>query len=256
MTTEPTLEEDLELATRLARLGSEIALQYFARGVPAETKPDGTPVTIADREIERALLAELARFRPKDAVLGEELGARGTSARRWLLDPIDGTFGFVRGDSQWGTHVALEVDERVVLGVVTRPVQEAIWWASRGRGAYRSRMTPGSSRVELHVSTQATLCNSRVTVWTNSPSPRVDALRSKTKWVEPELDAILHLAEGRMEAVIDCNGKAWDHAPLLILVEEAGGSFSDSYGGRRLDLGEGRFSNGRIHAALDALLAS
>jgi histidinol-phosphatase len=256
MTNEPTLDEDLELATRLALLGSEIALHYFARGVSEETKPDGTPVTVADRAIEQALLAELARFRPEDAVLGEEHGARGTSSRRWLLDPIDGTFSFLRGESQWGTHVALEVADRIVLGVITRPVQGLRWWARRGGGAYRSRMTPGSSRVKLQVSAQAALCDSRVTVWTNTATPIVETLRARAKWIEPELDAILHLADGHMDAVIDPHGKAWDHAPLVILVEEAGGAFSDAHGGRRLDLGEGRFSNGLIHAELDALLAN
>jgi histidinol-phosphatase len=256
MTTERNFSAELVIAKQLAALASEIALHYFHRGVPADTKPDGTPVTVADREIEQALRDALTRFSPDDAILGEELGATGTSARRWLLDPIDGTSNFVAGNSQWGTHVALEVDERIVLGVITRPVQGLSWWAVRGGGAYRSDLARRASDVRLRVSTRAELNASRVTVWTNAIGPIVERLRRQAKWVEPDLDAILRLAEGSLEAVIDPNGKAWDHAPLVVLVEEAGGTFSDSLGGHRVDGGEGRFSNGLIHRELEALLGT
>jgi fructose-1,6-bisphosphatase/inositol monophosphatase family enzyme len=247
---------ELDIARQLAVLASEIALHYFHRGVSADTKPDGTPVTVADRDIEQKLLQALTRFRPEDAVLGEELGARGSSPRRWLLDPIDGTSNFVCGDSQWGTHVALEVEQHIVLGVITRPAQGLSWWACRGCGAYRSEICPGSTDVRLHVSTRAELSESRVTVWTNKVEPVLDSLRRQAQWVEPKLDAILHLAEGRLEAVIDGNGKPWDHAPAVVLVEEAGGMFSDSLGGHSVYLGEGRFTNGLIHRELDAFLAT
>jgi histidinol-phosphatase len=250
-----TLRADLELAKQLAGLASEIALHYFERGMPVDTKPDGTPVTVADREIEQALLETLIRSRPDDAIIGEELGARGVSSRRWLLDPIDGTFNFVRGNAEWGTHVALEFEEHIVLGVITRPVLDLSWWASRGSGAYRSKMLPGSVGVRLNVSTRAELRTSRVTVWTNEDDPVVDSLRRQANWVEPSLDAILRLAEGGLEAVIDRHGKPWDHAPAVVLVEEAGGRFSDSCASHRVDLGEGRFSNGLIHDELTALLA-
>jgi histidinol-phosphatase len=256
MTADQTFRAELAIARRLAVVASEIALHYFHRGVSADTKSDGTPVTVADREIEQTLVEALTRFRPEDAVLGEEFGARGASSRRWLLDPIDGTSNFVSGNSQWGTHVALELDEHIVLGVITRPARGLSWWACRGCGAYRSESAPGSTDVRLHVSTQAELRASRVTVWTNEIDPMLDRLRRQAQWVEPSLDAILRLAEGGLEAVIDRSGKPWDHAPAVVLVEEAGGTFSDSFGGHRLDCGEGRFSNGLIHAELGALLAN
>jgi histidinol-phosphatase len=256
MNIDQSFRADLDIARRLGVLASEIALRYFHRGVSAETKPDGTPVTVADRYIEQTLLQALTRLRPEDAVLGEELGACGSSPRRWLLDPIDGTSNFVCGNSQWGTHVALEVEQHIVLGVITRPAQGLSWWACRGCGAYRSEICPGSTDVRLHVSTRAELSESRVTVWTNKVEPVLDSLRRQAQWVEPKLDAILHLAEGRLEAVIDGNGKPWDHAPAVVLVEEAGGTFSDSLGGHSVYLGEGRFTNGLIHRELDALLAT
>lgn len=255
MTADQTLLAELDLARQLAGLASEIALHYFDRGVSGDIKPDGTPVTVADREIEQALVEALMRSRPEDAVVGEELGARGASPRRWLLDPIDGTFNFVRGNAEWGTHVALELGEHIVLGIITRPALGLSWWASRGSGAYRSEILPSSTGVRLNVSRRAELRTSRVTVWTNEGDPIVDSLSRQAKWTEPNLDAILHLAEGGLEAVIDRNGRPWDHAPAVVLVEEAGGRFSDSFAGHRVDLGEGRFTNGLIDDELAALLS-
>jgi histidinol-phosphatase len=76
-------------------------------------------------------------------------------------------------------------------------------------------------------------------------------LKRSATWVEPDLDAILRLAEGEIEAVIDRQGKPWDHAPAVVLVQEAGGAFSDSHGGYRVDRGEGRYANGFIHNQLE-----
>jgi histidinol-phosphatase len=83
----------------------------------------------------------------------------------------------------------------------------------------------------------------------------VARLKRSATWVEPDLDAILRLAEGEIEAVIDRLGKPWDHAPAVVLVQEAGGAFSDSQGGHRIDLGEGRYTNSLVHDQLDALLS-
>jgi histidinol-phosphatase len=247
--------DDLALARRLAVLATEVALDYFARGVSAQRKPDGTPVTAADVEIERAIVHELARERPDDAVLGEELGAQGSSSRRWILDPIDGTAYFLRHEPDWGTHIALEVDGRVVVGVITRPVTGRCYFASRGDGAFRSELSAQAAGTRLRVSSQAHLSQSRVTAWTLRTDPIIARLQESARWVAPAVDNVLRVAEGELEAVIDRLGKAWDHAPAVVLVEEAGGAFSDAEGGRRIDLGEGRYTNGLIGAELHALLA-
>jgi histidinol-phosphatase len=258
MTTPSTasLSDDLALARRLAVLATEVALDYFARGVSADQKPDGTPVTAADVHIERVLSSELAKERPGDAVLGEELGAQGSSSRRWILDPIDGTAYFLRGQPDWGTHVALEVDGRVVVGVITRPATSRCYFASRGAGAFRSEVALDSPATRLRVSAQANLAHSRVTTWTRATDPLIERLKAAAVWVEPAVDNILRITEGELEVVVDRLGKAWDHAPAVVLVEEAGGSYSDAHGGHRLDLGEGRYTNGRVRAELDALLAT
>jgi histidinol-phosphatase len=246
-----SLDADLELAIRLSEAASEIALAHLRRGVRAAPKADGSPVTEADLAVERRLLEMLASERPDDGVLGEETGIHGASARRWVLDPIDGTCNYVEGRPQWGTHVALEHEGEVVLGVITRPALGRRWWAARGRGAFRSEAAAPGAPVRLRVSTVDDLRRSRVSLWTRAPN---EALERAAIRVAPDLDDILRLLEGALEAVVDVAGKPWDHAPAVVLVEEAGGRFEDRLGGRRIDIGEGRYTNGRVAESLRRVL--
>ena len=245
---------DLEFARQLAAVASELALDYFRRGVATQLKPDGSPVSEADVAIERRLRQLIGERHPGDGVLGEELGETGSRERRWVLDPIDGTSNFVAGRPLWGTHVALEVEGEIVVGVITRPVLGASWWASRGGGAHRADDSAGSR--QLQVSRVQALSESRVTLWTHQEDASIDVLNQNCRWVHPNLDALLRVAEGELEALVDRSGKPWDLAPAVVLVEEAGGRFSDRDGGRRLDLGDASFSNGLIHGDLRRLLAA
>lgn len=136
------LSSDLALALALGERASEVALPLFRRGVVSHQKPDGSLVTEADTEVERHLLALLGEQRPDDAVLSEESGCHGSSTRRWILDPIDGTSFFASGRESWGTHVALEQHGQLVLGLITRPVAGHWCWATRGGG----RFVPASAR--------------------------------------------------------------------------------------------------------------
>ena len=254
---DPTLDDDLALAHRLVDLASEVALEFFHRGVETIVKADNSPVSEADLEVDRRMLGVLAAERPDDAVLSEESGERAGGDRRWILDPIDGTFNFVEGHPAWGTHVALEVDGELALGVISRPVYEQRYWATRGGGAYMrgTGATDASTPTQLHVSTTSDLAQSRVTAWSNPPASRLASLRGACVFVEPaSLDNILAVATGELEAVIGSRGKIWDHAPAVIIVTEAGGAFRDREGGQRLDLGTSRYTNGRIDADLHALL--
>ena len=128
---------DLELALRLADAADALSLgRLRARDLVVETKPDRTPVTEADREVERQLRAILAHERRRDAILGEEEGLVGSGSRKWIVDPIDGTRNYSRGVPVWATLIALEIDARVELGVVSAPALHRRWWAERGGGAY------------------------------------------------------------------------------------------------------------------------
>jgi histidinol-phosphatase len=119
---EPIETDDLRLAHHVADVAEALSLREFSRGpVAARRKPDGTPVSAADREIEEAILGILARDRPRDAVLGEESGRHGTGARRWIVDPIDGTESFLARGRFWATSIALTLDGEPCLGVVSSP---------------------------------------------------------------------------------------------------------------------------------------
>src|SRR5688572_15000843 len=123
--------DDLRLAFDTSDLAADLALAHFATGVSATLKADGTPVTEADRAVERLLRETLSEGRPDDAFLGEELGRLGASDRVWILDPIDGTSFFQLGDPNWRIHVALEVRGTIEVAVVTAPALRRCWWATR-----------------------------------------------------------------------------------------------------------------------------
>lgn len=234
-------------------MAAEIGMSGFQSTFVTQEKADGSPVTEIDLAIEQALLRILAEERPFDTVLGEEFGTTGTAPRRWILDPIDGTFNFVDGNDCWGTHVALEQDGEIVLGIISRPARDQCWWAVRGAGAYKAPLTDFRQKEQLQVSSIATLAQSQASVWGQIPAAPLARINNETQRKQPELDDILRLAEGKLEIVIDPLGKVWDHAPAMILVEEAGGRFYDQAWGRRFDSGEGRFTNGRIDQQLKQL---
>ncbi|GHF52136.1 histidinol-phosphatase [Streptomyces mashuensis] len=232
------LDEDFLLAERLVGLADSLALTYFGAPNPVRDKTDGSPVSEADLAVEHAMLDLLRRERPGDAVLSEETGGRGSSGRRWIIDPIDGTVPFLAGGRGWGTHVALEVDGELEIGAVSRPTENTVYWARRGRGAYvRAHGRERRLRIggDDGPGPGLGLGAARVSgfLFPESPvRPHVEALPGWTEW---QVSAIGDLVEGRVDAVADEGGKVWDRAPAVLLVLEAGGRVDDLSGGRRLD---------------------
>ncbi|MEU3991641.1 inositol monophosphatase family protein [Streptomyces platensis] len=235
-------DNDVLLAHRLVDLADRMALRYFQQGVRSQEKADGSPVSEADLAVEKAMLEVLATERPRDSVLSEESGAgeRGTvsaAPRRWILDPIDGTVPFLAGRRDWGTHVALEVDGELRIGVVSRPTEGTRWWARHGTGAYASTASsPLSTARRLRIPAAVTaLRRARVGGFLFAGSP-VDAVQDRMCWVgESPVSLLADLLEGRVDAVIDEGGHVWDRAPAALLVQEAGGHVDDLCGGRRID---------------------
>ena len=130
-------QDDLSLAHELADLADSITLRHFrSEGLVVETKPDMTPVSEADRQVEQAVRGRLAEVRAADSVMGEEYGSAGDPAggRRWIIDPIDGTKGYVRGMPVWATLLALQEGEELTAGVISAPALRRRWWAARGWG--------------------------------------------------------------------------------------------------------------------------
>jgi histidinol-phosphatase len=239
---------DLELALRLADAADAISLPRFRSGLAIETKPDLTPVTEADRAVEAELRRLLAEARPGDAILGEEGGADGAGSRRWIVDPIDGTRNYARGVPVWATLVALETDGVVALGVISAPALRGRWWAERGGGAY----TNGEP---MHVSAIGRVEEAVLSFAIDDEVPAL-ALRAWHARGLGDFWAHMLVAEGAVDGAIDAVGiSEWDVAAVQVIVEEAGGRFSDFGGSSRIDSGTAVTSNGLLHEELLAAVA-
>ncbi|MGV9883507.1 inositol monophosphatase family protein [Streptomyces sp. NPDC003006] len=230
-------DADLLLAHQLVDLADAISLRHFGRGPRSHRKADGTPVSEADLAVEEAMLAVLAAERPGDAVLSEESGALSVSARRWIIDPIDGTIPFLAGRRDWGTHVALEIDGELRIGVLSRPTEGRRWWARSGTGAYASSHVQPLSAVRRLSIPEFTgpLAGARVGGFLFPGSP-FEAVRDRMRWADSSVCLVADLLEGRVAGIVDEGGHVWDRAPVALLVREAGGRVDDLHGGARIDL--------------------
>jgi histidinol-phosphatase len=240
---------DLELALQLADAADAISMRRFRTGLAFETKADLTPVTEADREVEAKLRALLAEACPEDAILGEEQGTTGSGARRWILDPIDGTRNYARGIPVWATLVALEEDGEVRIGVVSAPALARRWWAERGEGAVVNGKHIGVSSV-------AEIEDAVLSFALENAVPKI----ARRAWhVRGFGDFWSHMlvAEGAVDASVDTVGVAeWDLAAVQVIVEEAGGRFTDFEGVARFDGRSAIASNGLLHDELLRSLAT
>jgi len=225
-------EKELEIGAAIARGAGEISLRYFRTGLLFEAKPDDSPVTRADKECEQYIAAELERAFPEDGLLGEE-GARKTSrsGRIWIIDPIDGTRDFVRGNPAWSNLIGLEAGGEVVAGFANMPVLGELFTAVRGAGAFvNGQPIHTSAMVDVP---QAVACFDSLNAALRQPFAG-----KLLAWLEPFwaarsmggcLDALM-VARGQAEIWIETSGKPWDFAALKIIAEEAGARFFDFEG--------------------------
>jgi histidinol-phosphatase len=252
--------DDLALALELADLADSITLRrYRAEDLVIDTKPDLTPVTEADRAVEEAVRARLADSRPDDAVVGEEYGSStaSPSGRRWIVDPIDGTKSYVRGMPTWATLIALSIQNEITLGVVSAPAIPRRWWAQQGAGAFADgRRIQVSSVPQL---ADAQLIWSGIEDW--DAVGRLDSLLElgrrcwRTRGVGDAWQYML-VAEGAAEIALDPAVSLWDLAAPQVIVEEAGGRFTDLGGARRANGGSGLATNGLVHEAALAIVGT
>jgi histidinol-phosphatase len=235
-----TWARELEIAMAAAKKAAELAL-YHQPNIVAETKPDKSPVTQADRECERMIARMLSHAFPEDGILGEEgASAEGSSGRRWIIDPIDGTRDYVRGNPLWANLIALEADNDVVVGVVNLPVLGKLYTASRGAGAHCN-----ASRIQASAKTvveESVLCvngydklskttfRDRLLDW----MARFWAVRG----LGGAADAMM-VASGHAEVWLEPKASAWDFAPLKVVLEEAGARFLNADGGSSIYAGNG-----------------
>jgi histidinol-phosphatase len=245
----------IAVAVDAARAAGEIAMRYYASGFDVSIKDDHSPVTQADREAEKAIVEILSRAFPSHGVLGEELGARGDAEVRWIVDPIDGTRNFVRHVPIWATLIALEEHGEITAGVIHVPPTGEMYTARRGGGAFLNGE-------RLDVSTCAVMREAFLVhgglglIKQAGPWDGFMRLVDATERQRGFGDYMGYtvVAGGKAEIYLEVDLKPWDLAPCKILVEEAGGVFTDLHGRATIYSGHALASNGRLHEAALALL--
>jgi histidinol-phosphatase len=251
-------DRTLEAALEAARTAGAIALRYFRADVRVMRKADQTPVTQADHEAEAAIVERLRAAFPDIGFLGEEFGAQGDQSRRWIVDPIDGTKNFVRGIPFWATLLALEEDGEVTLGVAHSPATGELFWARRGQGAWADGAPLRVSSVDdlgdallVHSSLNLLRRLERGRRWDGFVRlvDRTDRQRGFGDYF-----GYTFVLRGHAELMLEGDVKPWDIAPFKILVEEAGGRFTDFAGRSTIYSGSALASNGRLHDEALALL--
>ncbi len=250
-----------KLLTEIAKKADAISMKYFRTAdLEIEKKRDGTRVTRGDKEVEAMARKRVAASGLELDVLGEEMGGDGSNAPatrrpRLIIDPIDGTEEFSRGIPTFGTLMGIEKNGEIVAAMVSAPGLHSRWWAYKGEGAYRDG-------VRLHVSDTPTLAKSMV--FSTGTGPSKDS--SDQTRIRRYLDAARNsrsfggfwqhmlVAEGAVEAALDWTSKPWDLAPLILMVEEAGGRSTTITGKRTIYEGSLLSTNGKIHEEVMALL--
>ncbi|MDQ2879868.1 MAG: histidinol-phosphatase [Actinomycetota bacterium] len=257
------LTGDLALALTLADTADRITMERAgAADLRVEAKPDRSPVSDADLAVEDAMRAVLRAQRSQDAVIGEERGGAPSAdpSRAWLLDPIDGTKNFLRGVPVWATLIALVEDGEPAVGVISAPALRRRWWAATGAGAH-TRDPDGTSRA-ITVSGVGDLADAYLSTtdlgsWTRHRSRESYLSLVDATWESRAFgDFWQHclVAEGAIDLAAEPIVNPWDVAAVQVLVQQAGGRFTDLDGVARYDGGTALSSNGLLHDAALALL--
>jgi histidinol phosphatase-like enzyme (inositol monophosphatase family) len=224
------MEADIALAQRLAEAARDAIRPYFRSGVVATRKDDATPVTLADRAAEEAMRRILKTEAPRDAVHGEEFGAEaGTSGRTWVLDPIDGTTGFLAGRPIFGTLIALVVEGWPVLGVIDQAILGERWIGATGQPTTLNGK-PVRTRA-CGALADAALATTGPHYFDDHEGGHFMALAAKTDHKRMVMGGDCYnyamLASGHLDIVCEANLKLHDYAALVPVVEGAGGTMCD-----------------------------
>ncbi|MFB9375503.1 histidinol-phosphatase [Kineococcus gynurae] len=250
----PRYDDDLRLAHVIADQVDGVTTDRFkALDLTVEAKPDLTPVTDADRRAEELIRGQLKRTRPRDAVLGEEFGLVGHSARQWVVDPIDGTKNFVRGVPVWATLIALLDEGEPVVGLVSAPALGRRWWAAQGSGAWTGRSLSSATRISVSsVADPADASFSYASMDGWEAAGKLEDFLALTRQVwrtraYGDFWSYMLLAEGAVDLAAEPELALYDMAALVPIVTEAGGRFTDRTGTPGPHGGNAVASNGLLH---------
>lgn len=245
---EKELRDLLDFSVSATREAGELTLRYFRRKFETRLKGKDNFVTQADVEAEEFLRREILNRFPEDAIVGEEGGERaGSTRRRWILDPIDGTYSFVHGVPFYGVLVCCEVDGDPAVGVINIPALGEIVYAARGLGCFwngEPARTSQTGRLEdaLLLSTDFGSCG-RYGFGAAAEELQRRAAQRRT-W--GDCYGYVLVATGRAEVMLDPVMNIWDCAALMPVLEEAGGTFTDLQGRRTIHSGNSLATNGPL----------
>ena len=231
----------IDFANYLADLSQPIAKKYFRLDNGEIAKDDDSPVTKADREIEKIIRAEIEKHFPEHGIIGEEYGNKNETADYvWILDPIDGTSSFIIGRPLFGTLIALTYKGKSVLGIMNQPITSERWMGIEGEGSwFNGKKIQTRNCTEI---SSAVMCASSSHYFENGDEKILKDLSAITKY--QRLGGIIYggdcysyasLASGFVDIVIDPGLKVYDYAALIPIIEMAGGVVSD-WSGNDLEL--------------------
>jgi len=257
------LEGRLACAVELAKLGGQLTLKYFqTTSIDVERKGDNSPVTIADKQAEELIRAELSQRFPADAILGEEFGSHaGTSDYQWIVDPIDGTKSFISGVPIYSTLIGIVHHRECLGGVIYIPALDEIVFAAKDTGTWHS--IRGSQPTRCYVSCRTLAQGLFVTTQFDSFGKRgaeegyqklEKASYISRTWGDGY--GYLLVATGRAEVMVDPIANPWDLAAVQPVVEEAGGKFTSWSGESTVFGGDGIGSNSLVHDEVRDMLAA
>ena len=239
------LEQLRKFAAELARGAGDITLQYFRKRPETSIKADGSYVTIADREAEAYVRRQIAERFPDDGIVGEEEGeSPGKSGRRWIIDPIDGTFAFVHGVPFYGVLIGLEIDDEPSVGVINMPALGELVSAAKDVGCFLNESparVSNTARIEdaLLLATDFNACER----YGFGRAAELMQSRAKASRTWGDCYGYVLVATGRADVMLDPVMNLWDCAALLPIMEAAGGTFTDWQGVRTIHGGNSIATN-------------
>ena len=244
----------LEFAVEACTEAGELTLEYFQKDVVVEIKSDQSPVTVADRRTEETLRNLIQKYYPQHGIVGEEFGGpKASHEYNWFIDPIDGTLAFVHGVPIYGVMLGLERAGEMIVGVINLPALQEMIYAARGEGCYWNGSPSRVSNTDTLG--ESLLCHSGYEYFTQQArGAAYDELERVTALQRTWGDCYGHVlvATGRADLCVDPVVHEWDVAPLIPILQEAGGTFTDWQGRVTAYGGEGISTNGRV---LDATLS-
>lgn len=253
-----TNKDWLSFLQTIVQQSDEIALKYFhADELDVEIKPDRTPVSQGDQDIEDFIRSLVAEQHPELSILGEEYGETKTDSNvRLIIDPIDGTKNFIAGIPFFATLLAIEENGEVIAGLVSAPATSDQWWAAKGEGAFHNGERIHVSQVSKIADSMACYGSLFGQEASQHAEPVLELLQ-QTFRQRGFGDYLQHMmvAMGKAEFCMDFNIKPWDIAPLMIILQEAGGVCTDSSGNATIDGGNAICSNGQFHDHIIGTLA-